>query len=189
LTGSPGALLFTAVICLAGAALCLRVPSWVEVTEGEVPASLRTETAVARGSARHRRPMGRQVVVALWGAGSARVLTGFLTLFMAFLVKAQTEGSPGWQVALLGIVGAAAGAGSFLGNAVGARIHFGRPDQATFGCVAAGLTMAVLTALVVDSIRPAAAARVAASASAGDARGVGVEAHQGGQHRHGEPGG
>lgn len=166
LTGSPGALLFTAVICLAGAALCLRVPSWVEVTEGEVPASLRTETAVARGSARHRRPMGRQVVVALWGAGSARVLTGFLTLFMAFLVKAQTEGSPGWQVALLGIVGAAAGAGSFLGNAVGARIHFGRPDQATFGCVAAGLTMAVLTALVGGIIVAAATALVAATASA-----------------------
>src|ERR687893_2407583 len=40
LTGSAGALYFTAVVCLAGAALCLRIPSWVEVTEGEIPASL-----------------------------------------------------------------------------------------------------------------------------------------------------
>ena len=47
LTGSSGALLFTAVICLTGAALCLRIPSWVEVTEGEVPASLRTEATTA----------------------------------------------------------------------------------------------------------------------------------------------
>ncbi|MDQ3906525.1 MAG: MFS transporter, partial [Actinomycetota bacterium] len=166
LTGSPGALLFTAVICLVGAALCLWIPSWVEVTEGEVPASLRTETTITRSSARRRQPMGRQVVVALWGAGTARVLTGFLTLFMAFVVKAQTEGSPGWQVVLLGIVGAAAGAGSFLGNAVGARIHFGRPDQAVLGCVAAGLTMAVLTALVGGIAVVAVTALVAATASA-----------------------
>src|SRR5262249_45650108 len=37
LTSSSGALLLTAVICLAGALLCWRIPSWVEVTEGEVP--------------------------------------------------------------------------------------------------------------------------------------------------------
>ncbi|MGH3771083.1 MAG: MFS transporter [Pseudonocardiaceae bacterium] len=170
LTGSPGALLFTAVICLTGAALCLRIPSWVEVTEGEVPASLRTEATGALGSARRRQPMGRQVVVALWGNGTARVLTGFLTLFVAFAVKAQTEGSPGRQLVLLGVVGAAAGAGSFLGNAVGARMHFGKPgrppDTAIIGCVAAGLTMAVLAALVQGITVAAVTALVAATGSA-----------------------
>jgi MFS family permease len=166
LAGSPGALLFTAAICLVGVALCLRIPSWVEVTEGEVSASLRTEAINRLGAARSRPPMGRQVVVALWGNGTARVLTGFLTLFVAFVVKAQTEGSPGWQVILLGIVGAAAGAGSFIGNAVGARVHFGRPDQAILGCVAAGLTMAVLAALVGGIIVAAVTALVAATASA-----------------------
>jgi MFS family permease len=166
LAGSPGALLFTAAICLAGVALCLRIPSWVEVTEGEVPASLRTESINRLGEARRRQPMGRQVVVALWGNGTVRVLTGFLTLFVAFVVKAQTEGSPGWQVVLLGIVGAAAGAGSFIGNAVGARIHFGKPAQAILGCVAAGLTMAVLAALVGGIAVAAVTALVAATASA-----------------------
>ena len=34
-----------------------------------------------------RTPMGRSVVVALWGNGAIRVLTGFLTLFVAFVVK------------------------------------------------------------------------------------------------------
>jgi MFS family permease len=166
LTGSPGALLFTAAICVVGVFLCLRIPSWVEVTEGEVPASLRAESTEALGSSRRRQPMGRQVVVALWGNGTVRVLTGFLTLFVAFAVKAQTEGSPGRQLALLGIVGAAAGAGSFLGNAVGARMHFGRPDQAILGCVAAGLTMAVLAALVQGIAIAALTALVAATASA-----------------------
>jgi MFS family permease len=163
LTGSPGALLFTAAICLVGAFLCVRIPSWVEVTEGEVPASLRGDTADA---ARRRQPMGRQVAVALWGNGTARVLTGFLTLFVAFAVKAQTEGSPGWQVVLLGIVGAAAGVGSFLGNAVGARIHFGKPDQVILGCVAAGLTMSVLAALMQGIAAAAVTALVAATCSA-----------------------
>ncbi|MGH3692630.1 MAG: MFS transporter [Pseudonocardiaceae bacterium] len=166
LTGSPGGLLFTAAVCLAGVFLCLRIPSWVEVTEGEVPASLRAETSESRGTARRRQPIGRQVVVALWGTGTARILTGFLTLFVAFAVKAQTEGSPGRQVVLLGIVGVAAGAGCFLGNAVGARMHFGRPDQAILGCVAAGLTMAVLAALVQGIAIAAVTALVAATGSA-----------------------
>jgi MFS family permease len=166
LTGSSGALLYTAVICLTGAALCLRIPSWVEVTEGEVPASLRAEATDALGSVRRRQPMGRQVVVALWGNGTARVLTGFLTLFVAFAVKAQTEGSPGRQLVLLGIVGAAAGAGSFLGNAVSARTHFGKPDQVIVGCVVAGLTMTVLAALVSGIAVAAVTALVAATGSA-----------------------
>lgn len=169
LADSAGALVFTAVICLAGAALCLRIPSWVEVTEGEVPASLgfeTTDTATRDSATRRRQPMGRRVVVALWGNGTARVLTGFLTLFVAFAVKAQTEGSPGRQVLLLGVVGVAAGAGSFLGNAVGARLHFGKPDQAILSCVAAGLTMAVLAALVPGIAVAAVTALVAATASA-----------------------
>jgi Major Facilitator Superfamily len=166
LTGSPGTLLCTAVICVSGAALCLRIPSWVEVTEGEVPAALRSEATGALGSARGRQPMGRRVVVALWGNASVRVLTGFLTLFVAFAVKAQTEGSPGRQAALLGVVGAAAGAGGLLGNAVGARTHFGRPDQAIVGCVSAGLTMAVFTALVPGIASAALTALVAATGSA-----------------------
>ncbi len=173
LAGSPGALWFTAVVCLGGAALCLRIPTWVEVTEGEVPASLRTDGAELRtdrvgdfGAKRRRQLMTRHAVVALWGNATARVLTGFLTLFMAFVVKAQTEGSPGRQLVLLGLVGAAAGLGAFLGNAVGARSHFSKPDQAILGCVAAGLTMAVLTALVAGIVVVAITALVAATCSA-----------------------
>ncbi|MGQ0778831.1 MAG: MFS transporter [Pseudonocardiales bacterium] len=173
LAESSGALWFTAVVCLGGAALCLRIPTWVEVTEGEIPASLRTEGAELKpdraddvAAQRRREPMGRHAVVALWGNATARVLTGFLTLFMAFVVKAQTEGSPGRQLVLLGLVGAAAGVGAFLGNAVGARLHFGKPDQAILGCVAAGLTMAVLTALVEGIAVVAVTALVAATCSA-----------------------
>jgi MFS family permease len=117
LTGSQGALVFTAVLCVVGALLCVRIPAWVEDTSGEVPASLRVNDEGRRVT----QPMGRHVVVSLWGSGSIRVLTGFLTLFVAFVVKAQTEQHPSEQLLLLGVLGAAAGIGSFVGNSLGAR--------------------------------------------------------------------
>jgi hypothetical protein len=128
---------------------------------GAAAAVASTDTA-----ARRRQPMGRQVAVALWGNGTVRVLTGFLTLFVAFAVKAQTEGSPERQLLLLGVVATLAGAGSVLGSAVGARMHFGKPDQAILSCVAAGLTMAVLAALVPGLTVAAVTALVAATGSA-----------------------
>jgi MFS family permease len=143
--GSPGALLFTAVICVAGGLLCLRLPAWVEVTEGEVPASLVKHDE--EPGARHWQPMGRHVVVALWGNGTIRILTGFLALFVAFVIKAQTEHTPWKQVALLGLVGAAAGIGNIAGNALGARQHFGKPDQVVLTCVGIVLGTAVMAAL------------------------------------------
>ena len=91
LSGSPGALIFTAALAVGGAVLCLRIPRWVESTAGEVPAALRS---TSRGRAPPRRPISRGVLVQLWGNGSIRILTGFLTLFVAFVVKAQHRDRP-----------------------------------------------------------------------------------------------
>jgi len=148
LFGSPGALFYTAGLAVLGTALCLRIPRWVESTAGEVPAALRT-------TARGRRSMGRAVVVALWGNGSIRVLTGFLTLFVAFVVKTQTEADPNptQQLLLIGIVGASAGVGAFAGNAVGSRQRFTRGD----GSRRAGNTV-VLVCIAIPVIAAAAAA-------------------------------
>jgi Major Facilitator Superfamily len=143
---SPGALLFTAVLCGFAALLCIRLPAWVEVTEGEVPASLVSHEE--SGASSRRQPMGRHVVVALWGNGTIRILTGFLALFVAFVIKAQTEHSPWRQLVLLGLVGAAAGIGNITGNALGARQHFDKPDQVILTCVGIVLGSAVLAALV-----------------------------------------
>lgn len=158
--GSPGALWFTAVLCVADAVLCLRIPSWVEVTAGEVPASLGSRPREPK-----RQPMGRMVAVALWGNGTIRLLTGFLMLFPAFLIKSLTEHSALKQLLLLGLVGAAAGLGSFVGNAVGARSHMGRPDQVILGCVAGALGASVLAAVLPGIATVTIAALVAATAS------------------------
>ncbi|MCA1656075.1 MAG: MFS transporter, partial [Pseudonocardiaceae bacterium] len=87
ITDSAGALWFTAAICVVGALQAMRIPAWIEVTEGEVPASLSANPEKPK-----RQPMGRHVVVALSGNGTIRVLTGFLMMFAAFAVRAQTEG-------------------------------------------------------------------------------------------------
>ncbi|OXM65060.1 MFS transporter [Amycolatopsis vastitatis] len=154
ITGSAGALWFTALICVAAAVQSMRIPAWVEATEGEVPTSLWAHPKEKK----RRQPMGRHIVVALWGNGSVRVLTGFLMMFAAFAVKAQTEGSgqtPFMQLLLLGVIGVAAGAGGFLGNALGSRLHFGSPDQVIVGCVA-GCVLAALVATVLPGLATAA---------------------------------
>ncbi len=158
LWGSEGALVFTAALAVAGTVLCLRIPKWVESTAGEVPAALRT---TRRG---RRTPMGRSVVVALWGNGAIRVLTGFLTLFVAFVVK-QTDAEPTHQLFLIGIVGAAAGVGSFAGNAAGSRPR-ALSSVVVLWCVGVAVVVAALAAALPGIATAAAVGLFGAAASA-----------------------
>ncbi|WP_424184097.1 MFS transporter [Actinokineospora sp. G85] len=161
LFGSPGALWFCVAICAFGAVQALRIPSWVEVTEGEVPASIS-----AAPSKPKRQPMGRHVVVSLWGNGTIRVLTGFLMMFAAFAVRGQNESDPFQQILLLGVIAGAAGAGSFIGNAIGARVHVGNPEQVVLGCLVGALVSTVLATVVAGIATAAIVGLVGAIASA-----------------------
>ncbi|APU17671.1 arabinose efflux permease family protein [Actinoalloteichus sp. GBA129-24] len=158
---SSGALWFAVLLAGAGTVLCLRIPAWVEVTEGEVPASLSAGPRKAR-----RQPMGPSVIVGLWGSGTARTLTGFLTFFAAFVVKAETEESAGVQVMLLGLIVGAAGLGNFVGNGVGARLRMGRPHQVIVVSVSAALATTVFAAIVPGILTAALVALVGSTASA-----------------------
>jgi MFS family permease len=171
LWGSPGALIFTGGLALVGTWLCLRIPRWVESTAGEVPAALRSTNRKAR-----RPMMSHAVAVSLWGNGAIRILTGFLTLFVAFVVKGAGEaaaaaaGAPApdakQQLFLIGIVGAAAGIGSFAGNAAGSRSRFARADAVILACIGACVAVSVLAAVLPGIATAAAVGLVAASASA-----------------------
>ncbi len=158
LWGSEGALVFTALLAVVGTALCVRLPRSVEATSGEVPAALRS---TRRG---RRTPMGQGVAVALWGNAAIRVLTGFLTLFVAFVVK-QTDAEPTHQVLLIGIVGAAAGIGSFAGNAAGSRPRALR-SVVVLWCVGGAVAVAVLAAALPGIATAAAVGLVGAAVSA-----------------------
>ncbi|MFF5031772.1 MFS transporter [Nocardia salmonicida] len=177
IAGSTGALIFATGIAIAGAYLSLRIPSWVEVTEGEVPATLtyhgpdaNTEV-IERGqdspvpARKRRQPLGRAVVTGLWGNSSIRVLTGFLTFYIAFVAKGS-GGSPTEQAAMLGLVGAAAGIGNFSGNATGARLQLGRPSPVVLGCTGACAVVALFAAFTGNLFGAAVAALVASAASA-----------------------
>jgi MFS family permease len=158
---SPGALWFTSLICVVGAVQAMRIPAWVEVTEGEVPASLSANPEKPR-----RQPMGRQVVVALSGNATVRVLTGFLMMFAAFAVRAQTEGEPFMQLLLLGIIAGAAGAGSFIGNAIGARTNLGHPEQVVLGCIIGSIGATVVATIMPGIATAALVGLVGATGSA-----------------------
>ncbi len=177
IAGSTGALVLATGIAVAGAYLSLRIPSWVEVTEGEVPATLSyhgpdahtevlepgTESSVP--ARKRRQPLGRAVVTGLWGNSSIRVLTGFLTFYIAFVAKGS-GGSPTEQAAMLAVVGAAAGIGNFGGNATGARLTLGRPSLVVLGCTGACAAVALFAMFTGNLFGAAFAALIASAASA-----------------------
>lgn len=180
--GSIGALWFAVAVTIFGAYLSMRIPSWVEVTEGEVPATITyhpdeahhvgggrvpgAKSASGVKAAKVRQPLGRAVIIGLWGNGTIRVLTGFLTLYIAFVAKSKTDHEPLQQAMMLGLVGAAAGLGNFGGNAAGARIKLGRPALVVLRCTASVWIIAVIAALTDNLMTAVLATLIASAASA-----------------------
>lgn len=124
--GSAGALIFTAVVGFAGAFLCLKIPSWVESTEGEVPLHA---TEVSRQPRSGPTVVSESVRTTLWANSAIRIETGFLAMFIAFVVMKEYDSSTGIvKLLLLGVVGVAAGFGGFLGNALGAKLTLRSPE-------------------------------------------------------------
>ena len=156
----PGALYVVAVVAVAGAVLTMRIPKWVEVTEGEVPATLSYHAPTEQLRHPHadkspRQPLGRNIITSLWGNCTIKVLVGFLFLYPAFVAKSHDAGA--WdQLKILGLIGAAAGIGTFAGNIASARLKLGHPAQlvvrATIVVTAAAIAAAVAGNLMVAAV-------------------------------------
>jgi MFS family permease len=170
----PGALYVIVALTLAGAALAMRIPKWVEVTEGEVPTTLsyhggdgelrrHPQWHDKRGNA--RQPLGRNIITSLWGNCTIKVMVGFLFLYPAFVAKSHDKGA--WdQLLILGLIGAAAAIGNFAGNYASARLQLGRPAQLVVRSALAVSIVAVATALTGKLLVAALAALVTSAASA-----------------------
>ncbi|MGV0745292.1 MFS transporter [Mycolicibacterium sp. XJ870] len=167
----PGALYVVVAVSVAGAVLAMRIPKWVEVTEGEVPTTL----SYHGGSGelrRHpgkpkaeRQPLGRNTITALWGNCTIKVMVGFLFLYPAFVAKAHD--ASGWeQLLILGLIGAAAGVGNFAGNIAAARLKLGHPAQLVVRAAVAVTAVALATALTGNLLVAAGATLVTSAASA-----------------------
>ncbi len=175
----PGALFVIIAVTIVGASLSMRIPRWVEVTEGEVPATLsyRRASGEARRSwpeevkkvgGRLRQPLGRNIITSLWGNCTIKVMVGFLFLYPAFVAKAHQ--SNGWaQVAMLGMIGAAAGIGNFAGNFTSARLKLGRPAVLVVRCTLA-VTAVALAASVAGTLVAAVIATLVTSGSSAIAK-------------------
>ncbi len=165
----PGALFVVVAVTVVGASLSMRIPRWVEVTAGEVPATLsyRQDSGPLRrwghSPARRRghlprvggwpegvkkvggtlrQPLGRNIITCLWGNCTVKVMVGFLFLYPAFVAKAHQAN--GWvQLGMLGMIGAAAGIGNFAGNFTSARLRLGRPAVLVVRCTVAVCTVAL----------------------------------------------
>src|SRR5271169_78864 len=175
----PGALFVVVAVTIAGASLSMRIPRWVEVTAGEVPATLsyRRDTDELRRSwpeevkkvgGTLRQPLGRNIITALWGNCTIKVMVGFLFLYPAFVAKARD--ASGWvQLGMLGLIGAAAAVGNFAGNFASARLRLGRPAVLVVRCALA-VTGIALAAAVAGNLLMAAIATLVTSGSSAIAK-------------------
>lgn len=152
----PGALFVVVAVTIAGAFLSMRIPRWVEVTAGEVPATLsyrrdgdgrrRWPEEVKKVGGTLRQPLGRNIITSLWGNCTIKVMVGFLFLYPAFVAKAHQAN--GWaQLAMLGMIGAAAAIGNFAGNFTSARLQLGRPAVLVVRCAVAVCAVALAAAV------------------------------------------
>ncbi len=170
----PGALYVVVAVTVVGAVLSMRIPKWVEVTAGEVPTTLsyhggseqlRRHPEQFRAPGATRQPLGRNIITALWGNCTIRVMVGFLFLYPAFVAKAHD--ASGWeQLRILGLIGAAAAIGSFAGNFTSARLKLGHPAQLVVRATIAVTAVALATALSGNLLVAAFATLVTAGASA-----------------------
>lgn len=178
----PGALYVIVAVTVVGAALSMHIPKWVEVTAGEVPATLtyhgrsgelRRHPEQHKASDVVRQPLGRNVITSLWGNCTIKVMVGFLFLYPAFVAKSHDV--DGWeQLRILGVIGAAAAIGNFAGNFTAARLKLGFPAvlvvrctiAVTTGALAAALTGKLMVAALATLVTSAAAAIAKASLDA-----------------------
>lgn len=137
------------IVCLVGVLAAFNLPGHVDRSEGERPAE-GLRKATFSGSWRVRNFLG-ELPAALRSTAVLRALVGFLTLFLAFLLR-QTGGT----LTGLGALAAAATVGSAIGIFIGGRMKKVKPESilvislalAMLACTGAAVEYTKVTALV-----------------------------------------
>ena len=124
LLGAPWALRAAFIVFLGGMVLALRLPAKVDSTVGETPTTLSLDDT---GPIPRRTSVGRHVVTALRANGALRAFSGFLIMFLAFLLREEPIGGLDDTVAL-SLVAVCAGVGSTTGTTLGARMRGLAPE-------------------------------------------------------------
>lgn len=130
-----------AFLVFAGATiLAILLPPQADNTAGEESYDLATGT--------RRTPVPHSVVLGLRANSGLRMLTGFLTLFMAFLLRDQPFAN--WDYApelLLGLVIGAAGVGNAIGIGLGNILRRVKPSFSVLVAIFAATGVTIFTAI------------------------------------------
>ncbi len=144
LIGAEWSLRFAALVFIGGTVLTILLPSRVDSSEGEEQVGMRDVT----DSSPRGRGITPTVVTALRCNAGLRMLSGFLTMFMAFLLR--EEPIPGWEdkrTLLLGLVIGSVGLGSTVGTALGSILKDRKPESIVLIVLVADAAAAVYAAL------------------------------------------
>jgi len=135
--GPQWSLRYAFVVFVGATILAILLPARVDSAYGEEQVRLTSRARIPH-----------VVVVGLRSNAGLRLLSGFLTMFMAFLLR--DEPFPGWEdrpELLLGLVIGAAGVGSTLGIALGSLLRSVRPDLTVVATLVTGALMTVVVAV------------------------------------------
>ncbi|WP_232792384.1 MFS transporter [Actinacidiphila yeochonensis] len=139
------------VIYVGGALMCMALPAVVDSARGEGKARLSAdEEAPPEPTGLPGRPpgllgVGPSVLHALQGNCGLRALSGFLTMFLAFMLREHPVGGLSPELSL-GMVAVAAGAGNALGTALGAWLKSRGPEVIIATVLVCALSAAVVAA-------------------------------------------
>lgn len=148
LAGSQWSLRYAALVYIGGTIFAILLPSRVDSSQGEVQAEMGSHAVASSGPRLRRVGIAPVVVTALRCNAGLRMLSGFLTMFMAFLLR--EEPISGWEdrrTLLLALVIGSAGLGSTMGTFVGAWLRERKPESIVLVTLAVDAAAAVYAAL------------------------------------------
>jgi MFS family permease len=138
--GSQWSLRYAFAVFVGGTILAVLLPARVDSSAGEGESGL-------PGSGRRRARVPATVVLGLRCNAGLRILSGFLTMFLAFLLRDAPF--PGWEERvelLLGLVIGAAGVGSAIGIALGNLLRNAKPELCVVLALLVDTALAIVTA-------------------------------------------
>jgi hypothetical protein len=138
--GAPWALRYAAVLFVIGTILAILLPERVDSSAGEERVDI--------AGRRHGATVSRDVVNALRSNAGLRLLTGFLTIFMAFTLREPPD-SMGWggnATVLMAFVIGAAGVGNALGIVIGSWAKSRRPERVVLAVLVLDVVVLVVAA-------------------------------------------
>jgi MFS family permease len=149
--GAEWSLRYAFLVFVAATIVAIRLPARVDSAVGEVRLELlpgHSSTSPEDGARRRARRIPPAVSFALRGNCGPRWLSGFLTMFMAFLLREHPI--PGWAdkpELLLGVVIGAAGLGNTLGIALASLLRRINPAVTVALALLADAAMALVAAM------------------------------------------